>query len=383
MNPAVQGDRHRPKPHCLKPSRLKPKRIAAKVAAVAVIAVGVPAFLNSEKAVELTVDGQTRVVHTSAGNVRGVLAKAGISLGAHDSVVPDLDRAVADGQRVAVRFGRPLSLDVDGSAQEVWVTATSVHEALAEVGLRDTNMYLSASRSAPIGREGLALRVRTARDVTVIADGRTRELRTVATTVRALLAEAGIALDPDDEVSPTLDAVPKDEAVIRVVRVDARHISVRVETPYQVRRLPDPRLFKGEERVIVKGRPGLKQVTFALLTRDGRRQAKQPVAEKLLRAPVVRVVRVGTRAPAFARTGAERLNWQALARCESGGNPRAVSRSGGYYGLYQFSSPTWRSVGGSGLPHQASPQEQTYRAQLLYLKAGSGQWPVCGRRLNG
>ncbi len=75
------------------------------------------------------------------------------------------------------------------------------------------------------------------------------------------------------------------------------------------------------------------------------------------------------------------LNWAALAQCESGGNPRAVSSSGRYHGLYQFSVATWQSVGGSGLPSEASPDEQTYRAQLLLERSGVGQWPTCGPRL--
>jgi soluble lytic murein transglycosylase-like protein len=68
-----------------------------------------------------------------------------------------------------------------------------------------------------------------------------------------------------------------------------------------------------------------------------------------------------------------------LAKCESGGNPRAVN-SAGYYGLYQFSLSTWHSVGGSGNPIDASPAEQLMRAKILYQKGGAGQWG-CGRHL--
>ncbi len=76
-----------------------------------------------------------------------------------------------------------------------------------------------------------------------------------------------------------------------------------------------------------------------------------------------------------------RLNWHALAACEGGGRPGAVSSNGRYRGMYQFSVGTWRSVGGRGLPNKASKLEQTYRAQLLYMRRGASPWPVCGRRL--
>ncbi|MEO5877375.1 MAG: transglycosylase family protein [Streptosporangiaceae bacterium] len=78
-----------------------------------------------------------------------------------------------------------------------------------------------------------------------------------------------------------------------------------------------------------------------------------------------------------------RLNWAAMARCESRGDSRSVNRTG-HYGLYQFSLPAWRSVGGVGRPSDAPAVEQTIRAQLLYLKAGHrwrAQWPACGPRL--
>ena len=70
---------------------------------------------------------------------------------------------------------------------------------------------------------------------------------------------------------------------------------------------------------------------------------------------------------------------QAIAACESGGNPRAVSADGTYRGKYQFSYATWAAVGGSGDPAAASEAEQDVRAALLYARAGAGQWPVCGR----
>ena len=75
------------------------------------------------------------------------------------------------------------------------------------------------------------------------------------------------------------------------------------------------------------------------------------------------------------------LNWAALAQCESGGDPTAVSYGGLYRGLYQFTLGTWASVGGTGDPAAATPAEQTYRAQLLYDREGRTPWPVCGKYL--
>jgi soluble lytic murein transglycosylase-like protein len=69
---------------------------------------------------------------------------------------------------------------------------------------------------------------------------------------------------------------------------------------------------------------------------------------------------------------------EAIASCESGGNPTAVSSDGSYRGKYQFDFGTWESVGGSGDPAAAPESEQDYRAALLYAQTGSSPWPVCG-----
>lgn len=82
--------------------------------------------------------------------------------------------------------------------------------------------------------------------------------------------------------------------------------------------------------------------------------------------------------PANAASGS---TWDQLAQCESGGNPSVVSSNGLYHGLYQFSVGTWQSLGGTGLPSQASPEEQTRLAQALQARSGWGQWPHCSSKL--
>jgi hypothetical protein len=76
--------------------------------------------------------------------------------------------------------------------------------------------------------------------------------------------------------------------------------------------------------------------------------------------------------------GVPRDTLEAIASCESGGDPRSVSSDGTYRGKYQFDTGTWASMGGSGDPAAAPEAEQDYRAALLYQRAGTSPWPVCG-----
>ena len=72
--------------------------------------------------------------------------------------------------------------------------------------------------------------------------------------------------------------------------------------------------------------------------------------------------------------------WQRLRNCEAGG--RYDRNSGnGYYGAYQMSAGTWRSLGYKGLPHQAPPEVQDEAARKLQARSGWGQWPACSRRI--
>lgn len=73
--------------------------------------------------------------------------------------------------------------------------------------------------------------------------------------------------------------------------------------------------------------------------------------------------------------------WAALARCESGGRPDAVSRSGKYHGAFQFSLQTWHAMGMPGSPTEFPYEVQLETAKRLQARSGWGQWPTCSRKL--
>jgi hypothetical protein len=81
-----------------------------------------------------------------------------------------------------------------------------------------------------------------------------------------------------------------------------------------------------------------------------------------------------------AAGGGDDALWQRLRNCEAGGNYQRNSGNG-YYGAYQMSAGTWRSLGYGGLPHQAPPEVQDQAARKLQARSGWGQWPACSRRV--
>ncbi|MGQ0832173.1 MAG: transglycosylase family protein [Microthrixaceae bacterium] len=84
-------------------------------------------------------------------------------------------------------------------------------------------------------------------------------------------------------------------------------------------------------------------------------------------------------APPRAGDPNDPATWDRLARCESDGR-WSINTGNGYYGGLQFSLSSWRSVGGTGYPHNASRDEQIERAKRLYASGGWRHWPACTRR---
>ncbi|MET9483351.1 ubiquitin-like domain-containing protein [Streptomyces sp. NPDC006638] len=359
------------------------RRLVPQALVVAFLAGGTSAFVANDKAVELSVDGVPRTMHTFADNVAELLADEGVTVGAHDIIAPAPGAELASGDEVVVRHGRPLLLTLDGHRRQVWTTARTVDAALRQLGVRAEGAFLSVSRSSPIARHGLALDVRTERAVTFMADGRERTIRTNAATVGEALAQAGITLRGQDTTSVARDSFPRDGQTVTVLRVTGRE-EVREEAiPYDTVTTRDASLFRGTEVVDRQGRQGVRRVTYALRTVNGVRQKPRRLHDEIVREPVTQRVRVGTKVMPTSVAGADGLNWSALAACESGGRPGAVDASGNYGGLYQFDTGTWRSLGGTGRPQDAPASEQTFRAKKLYVQRGASPWPHCGRRLTG
>jgi uncharacterized protein YabE (DUF348 family) len=378
-----RGARRRRPRYAERPEAASVRRLLPQALVVAFLAGGTTAFVAKDKAVELSVDGRPRTLHTFADDVSELLAEEGVHLGAHDMVTPAPGAALASGDEVAVSHGRPVLLTLDGQRREVWTTARTVDGALRELGVRAEGAYLSTSRSQPIGRAGLALDVRTERSVTIMADGRARTIRTNAATVREAVEEAGIGLRGQDTTSVPPDSFPRDGQTVTVLRITGTREVREEPIPFAVRRTADPTLFRGTEVVEQAGRPGVRRVTYSLRTVNGVRQRPRRISSEVVRAPQPHIVRFGTMDHPPSVRGADHLDWHGLAACESGGRPDAVDPSGTYGGLYQFDTGTWHSLGGSGRPQDASAEEQTYRAKKLYVRRGTSPWPHCGGRLHG
>jgi uncharacterized protein YabE (DUF348 family) len=191
------------------------------IAAVVLTVLGIVAgtLIVLTRTVTVSVDGQSRSVTTMRGTVAGVLASAGVTVGAHDRVEPGPQAPVSEGSTVVVSRGRLVTVTMDGRPVELWTTARTVDQALAELGHDPSDFRLSVDRSQEIPLDGLSLRADTLYDVTVNDRGTDRRVSTVAATVAEVLADAGVPLGPNDRVDPALTDTVASDTTVTVTRL--------------------------------------------------------------------------------------------------------------------------------------------------------------------
>jgi hypothetical protein len=295
---------------------------------------------------------------------------------------PQLRRAVAAAAVASVAVTVPLI--TPAAAQ-----ATTAPEAPESSGAAESTQAGESGDDSVLPESVETVETRAPRGHRVRLRVKNQDVRAVVSTrtwARRLLADERVSVDGNDLVRVRRDGdlVTKRERrtlragdAVQVVAVDKVRRTERTKVAPPTRTRTVSHLRPGQRKVVADGRPGVKRIRI-VKTRHNRHVVDVDRSTRMVRQPKPRRVLVGRAAASVP--GTDHLNWGALARCESGGNPRAVNPAG-YYGLYQFNIPTWNSVGGSGVPSNASASEQTYRAKRLYQQRGRSPWPHCGRYL--
>jgi uncharacterized protein YabE (DUF348 family) len=357
----------------------------------AALVAGTTAFVSLDKHVTISVDGQVTQVKTYAASVDGVLHRAGIAVGPHDSLTPAAQTKVHDGTTIAIARGRLLTLTIDGVTHQAWVTGDNVDEVLQQAGLRIPQAAdVSVDRDARVPLTGMRIAINLPHLVEVRVDGTVHSIVSAQTTLQGVLNEAGIEVNPADQVSTDLQTRPYDGLYVIILRISTGQELVSSEIPFTSNTVRDPTLLVGTQKVTQVGKVGTVVATYQVGYVDGTQTTKSLTGQQETVAPVPQINTIGTKPKPIPKpkpkpvivykVAADGLNWKALSDCEAGG--RANADNPPYYGMYQFRLNTWRAVGGTGLPSAASASEQTYRAQLLYKRSNwRTQWPVCGHYL--
>ncbi|NJE67219.1 DUF348 domain-containing protein [Brevibacterium sp. LS14] len=395
-------------------------QIAAQAVVITGLVGGTGAVLTMNKPVTLEVNGKAEEIRTFGGTVGEILDSQNIELEKRDEVKPGVNTKIDHDMTVTVNTAKDVALTVDGKKTDEWTNANTVGQALADLGVEAKDAELSAEATDKLKVDGeTSIDVTTAKALTVVADGKDHKVTAPVDTAGAALKEADIKLDKDDYLSVPMSASVTDGQVLTVNRVENKTVKEKQDIEPKVEKKKSDSLFVGETKVEEKGKAGQKEVEYQVKIVNGEEVEKEKKGEKVLSEPKAKVVVEGTKKkekPSSndsgsgsgsgsddsgsgsgggsddggsssggggsmtteeikAMLGGPGSKWYQVAKCESNFNPRAVNKqNNAHFGLFQFKLATWRSVGGSGNPIDASPREQFDRAKKLQAKAGWGQW---------
>ncbi|MBZ4654342.1 MAG: hypothetical protein JG781_1683 [Peptococcaceae bacterium] len=141
--------------------------------------------------------------------------------------------------------------------------------------------------------DGMSIEIKRAKSVEIIADGKNITLNTTAHLVKEVLDEAGVALGQHDKVIPGLQEAA--DSQIKVIRVTNKNLTEQKDIPYEIERKPEESLYKGEQRVLQKGKPGLEKYVYEVVLEDGKEVARKLIQKIVVREPVKEVVAMGNR----------------------------------------------------------------------------------------
>ena len=302
-----------------------------------------------------------------------------------DLVYPAPGEKISRGDTVTVRTAKPVAVVVDGVAQQITSTASTVGELLEEAGVTSA-AGVDIDRDETV-TEGLNVDVTTPKIVALRDGGNLTYVSAAAKTVGDLLSARGVTFDSDDRLNHALaDAiVPGMEIVLDRVNTIDRPETVAAEEPAEY--IDDDTLDEGTEEVREEGVQGEKQIIHRTVTVNGVVESEGVAEEKETKKGKPAVIARGTKqtgntgaaAPAVANGSV----WDAIAACESGGN-WSINTGNGYHGGLQFNPGTWAAYGGTAFAPTAdlaTREQQIAIAERTQAAQGWGAWPACTARL--
>lgn len=357
-----------------------PSKVAAGGLAAAVALGGTVAALNYDT-VTIEVDGKVEQVATWSKDDRAILEKAGITAGSGDLVARQGD--ITDGGKLVYRSAKPVTMVIDGITKNLKTNAVDTKELIE--GLKEQGLIADRDKvsvaEGKISTDGVKLDIVRAKDFILVDDAKENKLTLPAVTVADVLEQRGIKLAEGDTVTPSAETPVTEGMRIEVSRLIEKTVTETEDVPADENVIEDDSMFDDERVVEQQGESGQVERTVKITSRDGNELSREVVAEKELKAPGTTTIRQGTksRVAAAPAPAAGYGVWDELAQCESGGN-WAIDTGNGFSGGLQFTDSTWAAYGGTEYApraSQASREQQIAVAERVQASQGWGAWPAC------
>lgn len=227
--------------------------------------------------------------------------------------------AVTAGAVLYNRLSKEIRIIDDGKSIDVRTMGADVGDALDQVGIVIGEYdYVSVDMDTPLKLDAPnEVTIKRAIPVTLTVDGQTRTVMSYRDTVEELLRDNGIelgSLDRLDGVSLT-DPLTENMA-IKVVRVEEKIETEEEQIPYHVVERPSKTMNEGETQTVVEGENGVKEKKYRITYEDGKPVDREFIEETVVKEPVNSIVEYGT-VPNFTTSRGERVRYSKVLKMKA------------------------------------------------------------------
>ena len=290
------------------------KKLAVQLAGALVFtgSVGTGAYEGLKEQVTLEVDGNEQVIQTHANTVAELLKEQNLTITNNDEIYPSADTKISDKMDVVIQHAKSVKFTIDGQEKVIMTTAQTVQELLKEQKIKvKPNDIIMPEPSTPL-KENENVTYEKAFPIVLNDGGVPKKVFSTSTTVADFLDKQQITLNEYDRVEPAVDAKVEQNDTVRVIRVEKVNDVVEESLDYREKEKVDSSMYKGESAVITDGVKGLVKRNFELIKENGKVVSKTLVDETILKDPVDRVVAVGTKSvpssSALVKSSAPKVN---------------------------------------------------------------------------
>lgn len=270
-------------------------RVTALIIILAIMCAGT-AFAASPSTYNVDIyDGSeiTRV-STFKSNPQAIVDQAGIVTTNDDVLNLDGFTVGQDSVIVLYRAADITFTDLQGNVTNEKFAGT-VADFLSAKGVVLSEDILVNLPEKTVLQNSMNVKLQTAYNVLLTADGATTELKTGDGTVSDAVTKAGITLGENDEVSPSLETELYDGIQITVYRVEYVERTAQEAIKYTTQTVKSDELYLGNSRVTQKGVNGSKTVVYSDKIVDGQLASSSVVSETVTKEAVPQIKTVGTK----------------------------------------------------------------------------------------
>lgn len=241
-------------------------------------------------------DGNVKKVEIISPETDKILLRAGAEVGPGDLVVRSDDPDHAGDVMITVRTAKKVTVAADGGEKAVTVHwGDTVGRALSEAGI-ELGMYdLVAPGVGADVSDGMEIAVTRQYRISVTADGRTAAAVVKEGSVSDALRQAGVTLGAKDTLSADPNAKVGPDMEIAVSRVGYKEVTESRAIPFQSVTKNDSSLSVGTKKVQTAGKNGSESVVVRQKIVDGKVVETQEVSRTVVTQPVNQVTLVGTK----------------------------------------------------------------------------------------